>query len=132
MTITITLENNVLAGLQQKAQRQHVTVEELAVKILAAAVEESEPMTPEEVVARIKANPPNPAMIRPATGSLADLLRSAPEDPDFNLAEWERNWATVEREIKGDSKDRFYSLCDLAESGPSLRNSQIDETLYGN
>ena len=30
-----------------------------------------------------------------------------------------------------DADDPFYSLCDLAGSGASLTNEQIDETLYG-
>jgi len=36
------------------------------------------------LVERIKATPPNPATIRPATGSLAEALQNAPEDPDFD------------------------------------------------
>ena len=56
--------------------------------------------TPEDVVAKIQAIPPNPHSIRLARGSLAEALRTAPEDPDFDLATWEREWAEVEAEIK--------------------------------
>ncbi len=58
MTITISLEDSVLAGLGQQAERQHVSVEELAVKILETAAEESTIESLEDVVARIKATPP--------------------------------------------------------------------------
>jgi prevent-host-death family protein len=30
-----------------------------------------------------------------------------------------------------DADDPFYSLCELAKSGESLTNDEIDETLYG-
>lgn len=56
--------------------------------------------TPEEVVAKIQATPLNPRSIRPGQGSLAEALHSAPEDPNFDLATWEREWAEVEAEIK--------------------------------
>ena len=52
------------------------------------------------LVERIKATPPNPAAIRPATGALAEALRNAPEDPDFDLETWTRQWDTIEAEIK--------------------------------
>jgi len=52
------------------------------------------------LVERIKATPPNPAAIRPATGSLAEALQNAPEDPDFDLETWTRQWAAIEAEIK--------------------------------
>jgi hypothetical protein len=51
----------------------------------ALADESEDYPTLEEVVARIRATPPNPANIHPATESLADLLLNAPEDPDFDL-----------------------------------------------
>jgi prevent-host-death family protein len=52
------------------------------------------------LVERIKATPPNPAAIRPATGSLAEALQNAPEDPDFDLETWTRQWAAIEAEMK--------------------------------
>ena len=87
--------------LQHKAQTQHRSVEELALDMLGSALEQEEGFpTPEVVVAKIQATPPNPRSIRPARGSLAEALRSAPEDPDFDLASWEREWAAVEADIK--------------------------------
>jgi prevent-host-death family protein len=52
------------------------------------------------LVERIMATPPNPATIRPATGSLAEALKNAPEDPDFDLETWTRQWDAVEAEMK--------------------------------
>ncbi len=52
------------------------------------------------LVERIKATPPNPAAIHPATASLAELLQNAPEDPDFDLETWTRQWETIEAEMK--------------------------------
>jgi len=52
------------------------------------------------LVERIKATPPNPAAIRPASGSLAEALQNSPEDPDFDLESWTRQWAAIEAEIK--------------------------------
>jgi hypothetical protein len=34
------------------------------------------------------------------TITLADLLRDAPEDPDFDLETWTQQWATIEAEMK--------------------------------
>ena len=52
------------------------------------------------LVERIKATLPNPATIRPATGSLAEALRNAPEDPNFDLETWTRQWNSIEAEMK--------------------------------
>jgi prevent-host-death family protein len=52
------------------------------------------------LVERIKATPPNPAAIHPATASLAELLQNAPEDPDFDLETWTRQWDAIEAEMK--------------------------------
>jgi prevent-host-death family protein len=52
------------------------------------------------LVERIKAMPPNPAAIHPATASLAELLQNTPEDPDFDLESWTQQWQAIEAEIK--------------------------------
>ncbi len=70
-------------------------------EILGEALEKEEIFPSlEEVVAKIQATPPNPHSLRPAKGSLADALRNAPEDPHFNLAEWNEKWSEVEAEMK--------------------------------
>ncbi|HEY83672.1 MAG TPA: type II toxin-antitoxin system Phd/YefM family antitoxin [Chloroflexi bacterium] len=48
----------------------------------------------------IRATPPNPAAIHPATDSLAELLQNAPEDSNFDLETWTRQWETIEAEMK--------------------------------
>ncbi len=56
--------------------------------------------TPEEVVADIRRQGPGVPNVRRATSSLAELLADSPHDPDFNLEEWEREWAAIEAEIE--------------------------------
>ncbi len=100
MTITITLADDVVAALKDRAQQQQLSVEQLAIRLLTEALAGSEPVTPREVVARIQATPPNPAQVRPATAELADLLHAAPGDPCVDLESWKRQWSVVEAEMK--------------------------------
>ncbi len=102
MPVTINLTDTLAEKLQVRAGMQQISLEKLAVNILNKALEPADEdcPTPEEVVARIKATPPNPANIRPATGSLAEALQNAPDFPEFDLEAWEKEWAVVEREMK--------------------------------
>lgn len=110
MAITITLPDVLAAKLETEAQAQQRSAEEVAVELLdqalAAEPEQSDyvPLTLEEVVARIRATPPNPKMVRPPSGSLGEYLAAsiAAEDPNepFDEAEWNRQWAAVEAEMK--------------------------------
>ena len=110
MEITITLPDFLAAKLQTKAQAQKRSTEEVAVKLLNHALDtEPEPTdyvppTLEEVVARIRATPPNPEMVRPPSGSLGEYLAAsiAAEDPNepFDVAVWNRQWAAVEADMK--------------------------------
>ena len=101
MSITVTLPDDVQAQLQRAAESQRRSLEEVALDILTNAAEAGPAVpTPEEVVARIRATPPNPKGVRAATGSLATALRDAPHIPDFNLGVWEQEWAVVESEIR--------------------------------
>jgi plasmid stability protein len=101
MSLRITLPDKIEAKLRRKAKAKRLSVEELALAILNGALEAEEAYAePEEVVMKIQATPPNPRSIRPATGSLVEALRDAPEDPDFDLASWNRSWAAVEADMK--------------------------------
>ncbi len=60
--------------------------------------------TPEEVVAMIKATPPNPQAIRPATGSLAEALKNSAHDPNFDVEQWNKEWAMIETEMKATTR----------------------------
>jgi prevent-host-death family protein len=62
------------------------------------------------LVERIKVTPPNPAAVRSATGSLAEALHNAPEDPGFDLETWTRQWDAIEAEIRASDRTN-----DLAE-----------------
>lgn len=101
MAVTITLTDEIETELQNKAEAQKRSVEDLVLEILGTALE-AEAAFPllEEVVAKIKATPPNPGSIRPSRGSLAEALRSTSPDSDFDLAKWNREWAAVEAEMK--------------------------------
>jgi hypothetical protein len=95
MTFTITMPHEIEDKLQRKAAQERLSVEQLIVQLLAGILAEDEQgeearlftlASPEEVVARIKATPPNPHSLRPAQGSLADALRDSPLDPTFDLS----------------------------------------------
>lgn len=100
MRLTITLPNHLAEQLQRKAEEEKLTAEEVAINLLEEALEELWWPTPEEVVAKIKATPPDPTAIRPAEGSLADHLRQRTYDPDFDIEAWNRKWEAIEAEMK--------------------------------
>ena len=81
MATMITLDDDLVAGLENKAKELQLSVEQFAISLLTEAIE-SESDTPLEVVARIRAAPPNPSQIRPATANLADVLYRV-HDPTF-------------------------------------------------
>ena len=67
---------------------------------LALSLDAGTPMTIEDVVARIRAIPPNPANIRRAEPGLADVLRRRDESGvPFDQAAWDREWQAIEAEI---------------------------------
>ena len=100
MAITITLDDDLVARLENGAKKQQLSVEQLAIRILTEALVESESVTPREVVTRIQATAPNRSHVRPATANLADVLRASPGDPCFDLASWNLQWSVVEAELK--------------------------------
>jgi hypothetical protein len=124
MTLTITLPEKIAEQLQRKAKERHLSATEVAIDLLENALDEQTNFhsalangkapvtetddgteeafpTPEEVVAKIKAlGPSDPRNIRLAQGSLAEVLRSIPSDPDFDFEEWNRQWAEIEAEMK--------------------------------
>jgi hypothetical protein len=100
MAITIKLDDDLVAGLENKAKKQQISVEQFAISILTEAAEEAESVTPREAVTRIQTTAPNPAQFRAATANLTDALRAAPSDPCFDLESWNRQWSVVESELK--------------------------------
>lgn len=101
-----TLEHKVKA----EAQKQKRTLEQVVIDRLAQTFAEDDMPTLAEVVARIKSTPPNPAMITPPQGDLAQALRNSPTDSEFDLKTWEQEWTAAEAELK-----RINLLNDIAE-----------------
>lgn len=101
-TITITVPQEFAHTLQEWAQEQQVSRADLVTQVVQEALGhkqiEQEP-TLEEIVEEIIALGPDPRHIEPASGSLEEALADAPADPTFNLAEWQREWATAEAEM---------------------------------
>ena len=78
MTIMISVPSALEDTLRKAARRQRLSPEQLAVQILEDALTADDLTTLEEVVARTKALPRRPENIRPAVGSLRDLLAGDP------------------------------------------------------
>jgi hypothetical protein len=102
MATMIPVPDELTRKLRAKANERQIPLNDLVVDILADAVEGDggESLTLEEVVAQIRATPPNPANFQPATESLADWLARTPADPSFDAEAWNREWAYVESEMK--------------------------------
>ena len=122
MPLTITFPDELATTLRTKAETFDQSVDEFTISFLARAFngtpyyypiieeqkhedEEEDELTLEELVAKIKATPPDPTAIHPPTESLLDiLLNSPPEpDPDFDPEEWNQQWAQYEAEMKARS-----------------------------
>jgi len=99
MTVTITLPDEIAVPLEREAVAQQRSPAEVALAILSAALEPQHDQVA-DVVARIKQLPAHPENVRSATGSLADALRHAPNDPAFDLAQWNADWAAAEAELR--------------------------------
>jgi len=104
MSTVITLPDNLAQILQSEADHHQVSLAEFVLEILdntaqKPELERSFPLL-EEIVAEIKATPPDPTAYHPAQAPLAEALAALPDDPDFDLEEWRREWAKAETEMK--------------------------------
>jgi predicted transcriptional regulator len=110
MSITVTLDHQLTHALAEKAQQLHLQPEEVVIQAIrefmqgdtknGASVHSAEL---KQLVADIEAIPPNPAMITPAQGTIAEtmaMLALLPKETDFDLAEWTQKWAEIETEMK--------------------------------
>lgn len=105
MSLTITLPEPLTLALQTRAAQEHKSVVDLALKLLADALEADDDFpTLEEIVAQIKSTPPDPTAIHPPQDSLLQLLLTSPTDLSFDLQEWEQEWGRVEAEMKAISQ----------------------------
>ena len=111
MTITIHVTDPLANRLQRRASMQRLTPEQLALHILADALESGNDAYPtlDTVVAMIKATPPAPGAFRPAQESLQEALEKSPQYSDFDVMSWEANWAIVEQEMKAISHSNAMS-----------------------
>lgn len=116
MTVTVTLSEAIAERLQAQADEFHLSLDALVEKLLADALpvvetngfhapaDDDALLSLEEVVAMIKATPPNPDAIHPATKTVAELMAelaaNPPEKSDITPEEWDRLWAEFEQELK--------------------------------
>lgn len=100
MAITITLDDDLVAGLEHRARKQQLSVEQFAIGLLTDAAEEPESDSPRETVTRIQATAPNDAQVRPATVNLANVLNASPCEPCFDPDSWNRQWSVIRAELK--------------------------------
>lgn len=116
MSLTVTLSENIAERLLAHADEFHLPLDALVEKLLADALPvveangfhapayDDDLLSLEEVVAMIKATPPNPNAIHPATKTVADLMAeleaNPPEKSDITPEEWDRLWAEFEQGLK--------------------------------
>ena len=105
---TITLPEDVAIRLQQRAAFQHRSVEAVAIDILTDALEIiPETLNDNDLLDRIKRTPSSPQSVRPSQGSLFEALQRIPDDPHFDLQQWDTDWQQVEKELHDmDSADQ--------------------------
>lgn len=100
MATTITLPDALEIELQQRARTEQRSVEDVVLEILHEAFAETTLPSLDAVAAKIKSTGPNPGNIRPAQGSLADVLRRTNSTQDVDLDQWNKEWAAVEAEMR--------------------------------
>ena len=105
MPTTVTLPDDLTEKLRERASTQNQSLDEFVAASLQQFLEDQEDWpSPEEVVARIRATPPDPSAFHPATESLLDYLRATRKSPPENLADWDREWDKIEAEMKSITK----------------------------
>jgi plasmid stability protein len=104
MTMMIELPDRVARRLKQRAQIQHRSLADVAIRLLEDALTEVDP--DEDLVAlvdRISSLPPNPHGVIPAqkpfTSDFLAQIASEPSMSPAELAQWEREWVLVEAEM---------------------------------
>lgn len=104
MTLTIHLSDSLASRLRTRAALQRLSPEQLALDILSGALEggNRSATTLDSVVAAIRATPPSAK--RPAAGSLLDALKVSASSTDFDLDQWEVDWAAIEQEMEAVSR----------------------------
>lgn len=99
MTLTISLSAETQDKLKRRADAFKWSEEQMASHLLEQALDTSLPSL-EEIIERVQSLPSRLAIGPDSNISLAEALRNAPDDPDFDLAEWTAQWQAVEAEMK--------------------------------
>ncbi|HEX4948016.1 MAG TPA: hypothetical protein VFZ34_15195 [Blastocatellia bacterium] len=124
MSVTITIEDPLAIQIQNEARARKRPLDEVVTALLTQALTEKSPadaflLTPEEVVAKIQALPPNPAAYHPPTQSLAEILANRPDESNaepFDQKAWDRQWDAMEAEMKAiDQRKSEERLKDVLE-----------------
>ena len=102
MTLSISLSPNLEAKLKRQAQQRKMQPEQLAHDLLEIALYENDLDLPamEELVQQIRSLPKNDNLVSLPKALLGKALKSGPTNPDFDLEEWEAEWARAEKELK--------------------------------
>lgn len=117
MEITLVLPETMVERLERQAGKFNISLDDMAWKLLNDALVKESAITTypanrdkddlpslEEVVARIKATPPNPAAVVPATKTIEEVVAywdaNPPDESDISPEEWDRLWAAFEQELK--------------------------------
>jgi hypothetical protein len=110
MSFTLLLPSTIMSKLQKKAKKESASIEEIALKLLASALEEEESSSAlNEVVEKIRTtNRKNEMYLSRSSHSLAEALRETPQASTLDVAAWEEDWAKVEAEMRdmADENDR--------------------------
>ena len=103
MTLSIQLSQKLATKLKEEAQQRKVRPEQLAVNILIDFLDDQQDdgiPSVAEVVRQIRSLPKDDRFVSLPEKSLADMLKNAPADPDFDLEQWEAEWEKVEEELE--------------------------------
>ena len=108
MTTTIQLPDDLSHVLREKARRNRQSLENHVIEILRTTTANPDDAIDHEqaaqelqnLVKNIRSHPSTPSAISEPRGSLAEVLAAQPEDPTFDLEQWDREWLNVERELK--------------------------------
>jgi len=105
MPTTVTLDDGLAIKLGQHAKKRKKTMSEYVTQILEDAVngdgmnrEDAEELT--EVLRKTRSTGQSAAAIRQATGSLSEALSEEAPGAQFDVEQWDREWAAVEDEIR--------------------------------
>jgi hypothetical protein len=106
MATTVVLPDELIERLRRTARLRRVPLDALVVDLLSEAISDQDDRRAywllDDVVARIRETPRNPAGYQPPLAALSEVTVTV--DPSFDLEIWTRQWQQVETEL--DALDR--------------------------